>query len=82
MIKSGIVNTNQQPQLAMDFDEWIKIGRDNKWISDPVCNTHEGPPTTEDEDKQWIDGEDPCVHVLRLYETPQDCDSAERASNE
>ena len=57
----------------MNFDEWLKIGRDNKWISEPVCNTHKGLPSTDDEEKQWIDGEDPCQHALRLYETPEDC---------
>jgi hypothetical protein len=55
----------------MDFDEWLKIGRDNHWVSRTVCDTHEGIPMSEDEEREFLDG-DPCIHILRLYESKQE----------
>ena len=49
------------------FDEWLSIGMENKFVGPPVCSTHDGIPTTEDEDMAWDEGSDPCIHVLRLY---------------
>ena len=51
----------------MDFDSWLKMGLENKWVGPPVCSTHDGLPSTEDEDMAWDDGDDPCIHILRLY---------------
>lgn len=51
----------------MDFDSWLKVGLENKWVGPPVCSTHDGLPSTEDEDSAWDEGEDPCIHILRLY---------------
>lgn len=52
----------------MDIGEWIQLGVDNGYCSEPVCNTHDGLPTTEVEEARWEDGEDPCVPAVRLYE--------------
>lgn len=49
----------------MTFDEWVRLGFDNGWVSPPVCGTHDGTPMTDEEAE---DG-DACVHVLRLYES-------------
>lgn len=51
----------------MDFDQWLQYGMENKWIGPPICATHDGLPSTEDEDNAWDEGEDPCIHMLRLY---------------
>ena len=51
----------------MDFDSWLKMGLENKWVRTPVCSTHDGLPSTEDEDMAWDEGDDPCIHILRLY---------------
>lgn len=51
----------------MDFDAWLKMGLENKWVGPPVCSTHDGLPSTEDEDNAWDEGDDPCIHILRLY---------------
>ena len=51
----------------MDFNEWLQVGLDQKWISEPVCATHDGVPDTEEEYKEWEEGHDPCQHVLRLW---------------
>jgi hypothetical protein len=54
----------------MDFNDWLKIGRDNAWVSATVCDTHEGLPMSEAEVKEFEEG-DPCIHALRLYETKE-----------
>lgn len=50
-----------------EFYAWIKVGIDRKWISEPVCATHDGLPNTEDEEKEWEDGYDPCIPGLRVW---------------
>lgn len=52
----------------MNFEDWLKKGYEMGWIGPPVCQTHDGIPLTTEEDKEFDDGGDPCVHVLRLYE--------------
>ena len=50
-----------------DAAEWIRIGVEKGWISDPFCYTHDGDPyMTEEEEKEWEDGGDPCTPVLKL----------------
>jgi hypothetical protein len=61
----------------MTFDEWIKMGYDNGYCSPPVCSQHDGPPTTALEDEQWDQGEDPCLHVVRVYSTIEEKKSVE-----
>ncbi len=52
----------------MDFEAWLNIGYNNGWVGVPVCETHDGVPMTEAEDLEFIDGSDPCIHILRLYD--------------
>ncbi len=54
--------------LGLEFDEWLAIGMSKSWIGPPVCYMHDGLPTSEDEDNMMDNGEDPCFHILRLYE--------------
>lgn len=54
----------------MEFSDWLKIGRDNDWVSEAVCNTHDGVPMSEAEWEEFEEG-DPCIHILRLYEDKQ-----------
>lgn len=54
----------------MDFDSWARIGYQAGWCSPPVCFIHDGVPMTASEDEQVTNGDDPCVHVVRLYESP------------
>ena len=35
--------------MDLDFDAWIKYGYDKGWISDVFCNTHDGPPMSDEE---------------------------------
>lgn len=55
------------PEPTIDFDEWLRLGMDNGFIGPPVCETHDGLPTSEAEDDEFMDGADPCIHMLRLY---------------
>jgi hypothetical protein len=50
----------------MTFDEWLKYGVDNGFCSEQRCDTHEGIPMTETETELFENGNDPCVHVVRL----------------
>jgi hypothetical protein len=61
----------------MNFEDWLKKGYEMGWIGPPVCQTHDGIPLTTEEDKEFDDGGDPCVHVLRLYEDESIKDSVE-----
>ncbi len=58
-----------------NFDEWLAIGKANKWVSDTVCATHDVIPVTREEDADFEES-DPCIHVLRLYECEADFDAA------
>ena len=51
----------------MELCEWLQVGIDNGWVSDAVCDTHEGIPMTEEEMSQWEDGQDPCILAIRVW---------------
>lgn len=65
--------TNQELEnlLKMDFETWLKVGYESGWCGAPVCYTHDGLPTSEAEDSVWVEGDDPCLHIIRLYEDEQ-----------
>ena len=52
----------------MDFETWLKHGKENDWCSSVICYTHTGPPTSLNEDTQFGDGFDPCIYIVRIYE--------------
>lgn len=54
----------------LDFEEWLRIGLYNAWAGPPVCYTHDGLPTSEEEDGEFEEG-DPCIHIIRLYDSGQ-----------
>ena len=54
----------------MDFSEWMKYGIDNGFAGPAVCYTHDGLPTSRDEDIEFDEG-DPCIHIVRLYESKE-----------
>lgn len=49
------------------FWNWLRYGIDRGWVSEPACDTHDGTPMTPEEELEWEDGLDPCVHVVRLW---------------
>jgi hypothetical protein len=63
--------------MTMTFDEWIRYGLKKKWCSVPLCETHDGLPMTKEEQEAWDEGGDPCVHVIKLYSSPEEKEEAE-----
>jgi hypothetical protein len=53
------------------FDEWIEAGMSNDWIGPPLCSTHDGIPCTAEEEEIFERGYDPCIPILRLYDSTQ-----------
>jgi hypothetical protein len=51
----------------MTIEEWLDLGIENGWCSKPVCNTHDGLPSSAAEDEAWDQGYDPCVPAVRLW---------------
>lgn len=50
----------------MTQHEWLQIGIINGFCSETFCFTHDGPPTTPEEEQEYEDGGDPCIHGVRL----------------
>ena len=54
--------------MALTFSEWISYGIEQGWCGAPVCYTHDGLPMSNEEDVEFGEGQDPCMHVVRMYE--------------
>lgn len=52
----------------LNFDEWMGYGISKGWCGPPVCSTHDGIPSSIEEDEMWNEGGDPCIHIVRMYE--------------
>jgi hypothetical protein len=50
-----------------DVHSWIRYGVERGWVAEPVCNTHDGLPSTPEEAEAWDEGGDPCQAALRLW---------------
>ena len=57
--------------MELDFDQWLEYGVEHGFCSEQYCDTHDGPPMSDTEVLVWEDGQDPCLHVVRLG-TPED----------
>lgn len=53
-------------EMSIEFEDWLRQGMDAGFVGPPVCQTHDGTPTTEAEDEEFEEY-DPCLHILRLY---------------
>ena len=52
-----------------EFGNWLQLGIDKNWITEPFCMTHDGDPyMTEYEEQEWENGGDPCCHVVKFIE--------------
>lgn len=51
----------------MNRDEWFQYGLERGYIGPVVCVTHDGFPTTAEEDTDFDEGLDPCVGMARPY---------------
>jgi hypothetical protein len=56
----------------MNVEEWLKYGWDKGFCTAPVCSTHDGVPSSRVEEEMLYDGDDVCVHVVRLYADQQE----------
>jgi hypothetical protein len=54
--------------MEKTFDEWLQEGLDLKFCGPAICHSHDGLPLTIEEEQDFDDGGDPCIHILRLYE--------------
>jgi hypothetical protein len=49
------------------FGDWIEFGIEAGFVTEPFCHTHDGDPyMSEEESKDWEDGGDPCMPVLKV----------------
>jgi len=55
----------------MEFKKWLQVGLNNQWIGPMVCYTHDGLPTSREEDDAWAGGEDICMWLYRSYENAE-----------
>lgn len=60
------------------FDAWMEIGLVRGFVGPPVCSTHDGIPMTTDEEHEFEEGFDPCIHVIRPYESAEQRENIER----
>jgi hypothetical protein len=50
-----------------EYWTWLQVGIDKGWVTEPFCHTHDGDPyMTEEEMKEWDDGGDPCMPVVKV----------------
>lgn len=64
--------------MDLTFSEWMTYGIEKGWCGPPVCYTHDGLPMSNEEDVEFGEGQDPCMHIVRMYE---DIEMKERIEN-
>jgi hypothetical protein len=52
----------------IEFEEWLQQGLSNGFCGPAICYPHDGLPLSEQEDEAYDAGDDPCIHIIRLYE--------------
>ena len=50
----------------MDFDEWIQYGIERGFCSEQYCDTHDGFPYSPTEGELLKNGNNICIHSVRL----------------
>lgn len=65
--------------MVSSFDNWIKIGLKKGWCGPAVCYTHDSFPISLEEDNEFEEGNDPCMHMIRLYEDSEHKQSIEES---
>ena len=50
------------------FEEWLQEGISLGFCGPAICEPHDGLPLSLEEELEFDTGNDPCIHVLRLYE--------------
>ena len=66
-----------EPEKNKDFQEWLDYGYKQGWcLPTVVCQTHDGVPMTANEEEEFNDGSDPCIHVVRFFDSEADLKDA------
>lgn len=65
--RSSIENAARKSLQPLDFDTWLAQGMSQGWCGPAVCSTHDGTPISETEEAEFDEGDDPCLHIIRLY---------------
>jgi hypothetical protein len=56
--------------MVDDFNDWLALGLEKGWITEPFCNTHEGYQfLTDEQQEEFNEGGDPCVVVIQIKES-------------
>lgn len=65
---------NRIPEVSPPetFEAWLEYGYRRGWCGPPVCDMHDGLPYSQEEADRWDSGDEPCIHILRLYASPED----------
>jgi len=63
----GLEKGKQVISDETSFDQWITFGIEKGWCGPPVCETHDGVPMSPDEELEFDEGSDPCLHIVRLF---------------
>lgn len=58
-------------QRHQGFHDWVAFGMDKGWVGHMVCHTHDGVPTSAEEDHTFDEGDDPCLWMFRVYESSE-----------
>ena len=53
--------------IEIGFDEWLMIGNKAGWITDVICNTHDGLPMKDYELEAFDNGDSPCIPIIRVW---------------
>jgi hypothetical protein len=62
----------------MSFDDWLEYGLRKRWCGPTICFPHDGFPSSLHEDDLYSTGDDPCMHMIRLYEDEKIADAVEQ----
>lgn len=67
-IRPGVAQpgTPQDRDEADEFFDWLQVGVERKWVSGIFCNTHDGGPMRDWEEREFEEGYDPCIHHVRV----------------
>lgn len=59
-------NSDHNVEDFKAFYDWLNAGIEQKFISMPYCDTHDGAPLEGWEMDLWDSGNDPCMSATRL----------------
>lgn len=57
------------PQVPFSYDEWLRVGVEAGWVSEPLCAVH-GAVYGSEESEEFFGGYDGCAFVLRIDPPP------------